>query len=553
MNNSYQLKLKGHYFQELFRSSGLVKLDQDFLNYLKTQRPDLHTHLLFYRQNPKYANEEQISQLLIEVAQMIEAFISQLFGIEQASLNLQMQTLSHNPIFAFKAYYVMRLARRQSLKNIQMSFNELNQIFKEELSSNGLDNHDLELAISQLGQFYLQAPEKHQIKIEQLVQWCYLAMNSSEGRDFVKNWQMFKLPKPLNFKNLVPFRIVPEDPYGRYQGADLVPREGFDLTDSRMNQRQAMDEVAYCVYCHKNQGDFCSRGFPVKKNDLKQGLKINPAGDTLTGCPLEERISEMHVLKRDGFGIGALAMVMRDNPMCPVTGHRICNDCMKACIYQKQDPVNIPQTETRILTDVLDLPWGVEIYDLLTRWNPLRPEQWLIKPYNGLKVLVMGMGPSGFSLAHHLLMEGFSVVGMDGLKIEPLANLDLQQPVYSYQQLKENLSDRLITGFGGVAEYGITVRWDKNFLKLIYLSLLRRPYFQIFGCVRFGGTLEVEDAWALGFDHLALAVGAGLPKELNIPNSLAPGMRQANDFLMSLQLTGAGKATSLANLQVRWS
>ena len=41
--------------------------------------------------------------------------------------------------------------------------------------------------------------------------------------------------------------------------------------------------------------------------------------------------------------VGALALVMIDNPMCPGTGHRICNDCMKACIYQRQDPVDIPQ------------------------------------------------------------------------------------------------------------------------------------------------------------------------------------------------------------------
>ncbi|WP_216092923.1 hypothetical protein [Candidatus Marithrix sp. Canyon 246] len=45
--------------------------------------------------------------------------------------------------------------------------------------------------------------------------------------------------------------------------------------------------------------------------------------------------------------------------MCPVTGHRICNDCMKSCIYQKQEPVNIPQIETRVLTDVLELPWHI--------------------------------------------------------------------------------------------------------------------------------------------------------------------------------------------------
>ena len=64
-------------------------------------------------------------------------------------------------------------------------------------------------------------------------------------------------------------------------------------------------------------------------------------------------------------------MVAVDNPMVAATGHRICNDCMKACIYQKQEPVDIPQVETRTLKDVLELPWGFEIYSLLTRWNPL--------------------------------------------------------------------------------------------------------------------------------------------------------------------------------------
>ena len=91
----------------------------------------------------------------------------------------------------------------------------------------------------------------------------------------------------------------------------------------------------------------------------------------LAGCPLEERISEFHKLRADGVPIGALAMICVDNPMVAGTGHRICNDCMKSCIYQKQDPVDIPQSETRMLKDVLALPWGFEIYSLLTRWNPL--------------------------------------------------------------------------------------------------------------------------------------------------------------------------------------
>ena len=36
-----------------------------------------------------------------------------------------------------------------------------------------------------------------------------------------------------------------------------------------------------------------------------------------------------------------------------------------------------------------------------------------------------------------------------------------------------------------------------------------------------------------------------------MPNGLARGVRQASDFLMALQLTGAAKLSSVANLQIR--
>ena len=108
-----------------------------------------------------------------------------------------------------------------------------------------------------------------------------------------------------------------------------------------------------------------------------------------------------------------------------------------------------------------------------------------------------------------------------------------------------------MAGFGGVAEYGITVRWDKNFLKMIRLLLERRDRFALYGGVRFGGTLDDAGAFALGFDHIALATGAGKPTVLDLPNGLANGVRTASDFLMALQLTGAAKRDSIANMQVR--
>ena len=55
----------------------------------------------------------------------------------------------------------------------------------------------------------------------------------------------------------------------------------------------------------------------------------------------------------------------------------------------------------------------------------------------------------------------------------------------------------------------------------------------------------------MGFDHVALCLGAGKPTVVPMTNGLAKGVRQASDFLMALQLTGAAKSDSLANLTVR--
>lgn len=548
------LHLNGFTFPELFHSDGLNRLDKAFLTYLTAQNPDLASKLIAYRNEATFTPSLETSELLIACAIHLEEFLANLFDIEEALAISRVMTISNNPISTFKKYFVLRRAKKEvNRANTFPSFIELDEWLLGELRKAALKSDDKELSIALLGTQYLTNPESYAQEIEMLVKWCTQALATPEGQAIVSTWTSFHIPERLDYQNLVPTVPVENDTKGRLEAPEstLHLRDGFKLTDPRMNARQVQDEVNYCIYCHDHDGDFCSKGFPVKKGDPALGFKKNPLDLILTGCPLEEKISEMNYLKKDGSTLASLAMVMVDNPMCPATGHRICNDCMKSCIYQKQDPVNIPQIETRVLTDVLELPWGVEIYDLLTRWNPLRQKQWVMKPYNGLKVMIAGMGPAGFTLAHHLLLEGFAVVGFDGLKIEPLPEQLIKNPIRHFAELKESLDERLMAGFGGVAEYGITVRWDKNFLKLIYLSLMRRPYFQVFGGVRFGGTITIDDAWEMGFDHFVVAVGAGLPKALPIPGSLAPGMRQANDFLMALQLGNAAKSSSLTNLQIR--
>ncbi len=368
--------------------------------------------------------------------------------------------------------------------------------------------------------------------VDLLIDWTAAKWNAGA----FSGWSSFRLPKPLVFDHL-----VPDEPHYRR-------RDGFKLTDLRATPRQITDQAHYCIYCHERKKDSCSRGFPEKENKFK----VNPLGIPLEGCPLDERIGEMNFLRAEGDSIGALAIVMIDNPMCPGTGHRICNDCMKSCIFQKQDPVDIPQIETGVLTDVLFLPWGFEIYSLLTRWNPLNVRRPVALPYNGKNVLVVGLGPAGYTLAHFLSNEGFGIVAVDGLKIEPIEEKWLREPIRDARVLWDELDQRILSGFGGVSEYGITVRWDKNFLKIVRIALERKQNIRFYGGVRFGGTITIEDAFdELGFDHIAIAAGAGTPTIVRMKNNLIRGIRKASDFLMALQLTGAFKKSSLANLQVR--
>ncbi|MEJ2676088.1 MAG: FAD-dependent oxidoreductase [Acidihalobacter sp.] len=532
-------------YADLRTAQGLARFDAAFLEELSAKAPELAGQLLAFRAGGQ-AEDSALSEWLIAVAAHVEDFIVRMFTVETEIDELRAEILAQDPVMRMKAGLVSRRARRYR-GQVTVSREELHAWVAERAAE--LASDDMELGTALLFDRLVNDPEANE-DLDRLIQWAVVTLKEPE---LVSGWASFRLPGRVDHARLVELQEAPGDAHGRLQAQPVHwrPRDGFALTDTRAGQREVQDQVNYCIFCHDHDGDFCSKGFPEKKGSPELGLKQDPLGNTLTGCPLEEKISEMHLLRRDGRPLAALAVAMRDNPMIPATGHRICNDCMKACVYQKQDPVNIPQIETRVLTDILDLPWGVELYDLLTRWNPLRAKQPVMREYTGRRVLIAGLGPAGFTMAHHLTQEGCAVVGIDGLKIEPLPQQLIDEPVRDWNELVEPLDRRILLGFGGVAEYGITPRWDKNFLKLIYLTLLRRPTFQAFGGVRLGGTLTLEDAWRLGFDHVCLATGAGLPRVIPIGNSLARGMRQASDFLMALQLTGAGKEDSLANLQVR--
>lgn len=566
------LGLDGFTFADLHDPGRLRDLHHAFTRDVAAAEPELWQAWTQYAEVPEMLTASARGHLLVQMAPHVSRFIARLFSVGDAAAALQASTAAYDQLFRFK----IDLVRRRALPLLKAGAHVVASaddharvealLRAEGISDLWADLAASELALARAGCALLdreaaltaagaEAPAEAKAAvaadIDALKRWA--AAHVHEPR--LREWVVFRFPETIDAERLVrvqrPRADVPELMTG--PEASLRRRQGFALTDGRYSPREVLSEIHYCVLCHEREKDSCSKGI----RDKAGTVSVNALGIPLAGCPLDEKISEMHTVRKHGDAIGALAIVAIDNPMCPGTGHRICNDCMKACIYQKQEPVNIPQVETGVLTDVLALPFGVEIYGLLTRWNPLNIARPYALPYNGRNVLVVGLGPAGYTLAHYLLNEGFGVVAIDGLKIEPLpgdltgADGQPPRPVRDWSELYAPLDERILEGFGGVSEYGITVRWDKNFLSLIHLTLARRQKCAIHGGVRFGGSLPIEDAWDWGFDHVAIAAGAGRPTIIDIRNNLLRGIRKASDFLMGLQLSGAFKPESMSNLQVR--
>ncbi|MEE9354982.1 MAG: pyridine nucleotide-disulfide oxidoreductase [Methylococcaceae bacterium] len=608
--HNFKLGIPGFEYQDLYDHQRLKALYEVFDESIKRHDSELHTDFTAYRDcQGEGMDPTRISDHIVKMGPYVGKFIAELFHVT-AERDLQAQHIQQEfeTIFTYKTELVNKLAAKfknqtaddWDLLNIDQRFRLLVAV-SSPINNKDSDEEkkiaDVGATIALLAKHYTQVAKdkpgivadanqqaaelRSQLKADQLAaeafaenlampeeadfinalldlvqHWSYAAgQNLIPGIDTTQ-WLSFKSPEKRDFNHLVEHEILDQGTHDVWVGPEKRrrKRDGFALTDERFNERETLYEVNHCIYCHERDTDSCAKGMRNKKTNA---FKDNPLGVTITGCPLEEKISEMHLVKREGDNIGALAIIMIDNPMCPGTGHRICNDCMKGCIYQKTEPVNIPQIETNVLTDTLFMPYGFEIYQLLTRWNPLNVKRPYALPYNGKNTLVVGLGPAGYTMSHFLLNEGFGVAAIDALKIEPLpvelvgdANT-IPEPIVDFKSIYEDLDKRMLAGFGGVAEYGITVRWDKNFLKVIYLTLARRKAFRAYGGVRFGGTLTIDDAWSLGFDHICVASGAGKPTVINIKNNLIRGIRKASDFLMALQLTGAAKASSMANLQVR--
>jgi hypothetical protein len=467
-------------------SQALAQLDESFLTFLAANPATalLATKLTANRE----AGSDEDSHLLVEVGKALEQFLILAFDLDAQTIRADL--LEQSQLLKLKWKFVKR---QGVLHHSLLSFEDFDYLSAEQALSLAMEDSGLKPAFTDHGGFtdasfgktilHWQKSDDTQ-SLALAARYAAWAAQTIEGAIRYPDSVLFKVPgehseshwlQGFTKKHKV-FKIKPILAHERF---------GFDLTEPPAERKQAhlqsLDQADYCLKCHKTKTDSCSKGRDAQH----------------LGCPLHEKISEFMQLRSEGFTLGALAMIVRDNPMLAATGHRICNDCSQACVFQNQTPVDIPKAETQILREVLEWPLGFEIYALLTRWNPLNIKHWQTANEKHQSILIAGMGPAGFTLAHHLLQRGYHVAGIDALKIQALPKalahkIDAGLPITNITQAFESLSNRPAYGFGGVAEYGITSRWEKNYLTVIRLLLLRRKRFREFGDIRLGSSLTAH-------------------------------------------------------------
>ena len=512
-------------FADLNSLSGLKKLDESFLRYLSIYQPRLEEQILYYREiGSSKLSDSAHSKFITELGPLLDDFIADLFQINSENLAQKKNYEKFDAVYEARRKFIQRYVIKKYDKHDtdKLDFSKITLKLQSIIGDITQDKLANSIVNWQLDH------EKYQQELNIAAKYCAIMYHNDSSLE------LFDVPRSIDENNFIRDHRIKQLSEQTYIG--------FDYRDYISDSKAAM-HAKYCIYCHKQEKDSCSKGFhyinpekyPKKEKD---------------GCPLKQKISEMNFLKDMGLNIAALAAIVIDNPMVASTGHRICNDCMKTCIYQKQEPVNVPLIETNILENVLELPWGTEIYLLFTKWNPLNIDSPLPKENSNYNVLVTGLGPAGFALSHYLINEGHNVTAIDGLKISPL-HFDITKPIKHWKEIKISLSKKSPQGFGGVAEYGITNRWDKNNLTLIRLILERRNSFKMHGGIRLGSNITTEQVFEAGFDHIALCLGAGRPSYINKPDYFAKGVKSAADFLMNLQQGAPHMNDSNSNMQIR--
>ncbi len=217
------------------------------------------------------------------------------------------------------------------------------------------------------------------------------------------------------------------------------------------------------------------------------------------GCPVNINIPGFIKQIEKGNFLEA-ARVLKQTSALPAVCGRVCpqeKQCESRCIHHKMksEPVAIGYLE-RFAAD-FERESGKTVL----------PE---LAPKNGIKVAVVGSGPSGLSFAGDMIKNGFEV--------------------YVFEALHE---------IGGVLKYGIPEFRLPNRIVEAEIDNLRKLGVHFQTDVIIGKTISIDELKAEGFQGIFVGSGAGLPNFMDIPGENALNIMSSNEYLTRVNLMDA--------------
>ena len=222
------------------------------------------------------------------------------------------------------------------------------------------------------------------------------------------------------------------------------------------------------------------------------------------GCPVNINIpSFIKNIERGEFL--AAAKVLKATSALPAVCGRVCpqeKQCESKCIHLKMNEpaVAIGYLE-RFAADYERESGNISL-----------PE---IAPANGIKIAVVGSGPSGLSFAGDMVKKGYDV--------------------YVFEALHE---------IGGVLKYGIPEFRLPNKIVDVEIENLAKMGVHFQTDVIVGKTISIDELEAQGFKGIFVGSGAGLPNFMNIPGENAINIMSSNEYLTRVNLMDAANPTT---------
>lgn len=217
------------------------------------------------------------------------------------------------------------------------------------------------------------------------------------------------------------------------------------------------------------------------------------------GCPVNINIpSFIKNIERGQFL--AAAKVLKSTSALPAVCGRVCpqeKQCESKCIHLKMNEpaVAIGYLE-RFAADFECESGNIALPDLA--------------PKNGIKVAVVGSGPSGLSFAGDMAKKGYEV--------------------HVFEALHE---------IGGVLKYGIPEFRLPNHIVDVEIENLKKMGVEFQTDCIVGKTITVNQLEAEGFKGIFVGSGAGLPNFMNIKGENALNIMSSNEYLTRVNLMDA--------------